>query len=205
MLIRRSAEVNAALSAVAALVVLPRDDLLVVRVRPLDQPGEDLGRGRAEAEMVVAPGDLDFLLGAEQPADLLERLGRHDQIGLGRASRRRRGNVHPRQPVAVGGHHAHPLGPELPEHAVQDRPALLGARREGHVGDQLLQILRRRPPAALELDGGEGGELLARQTEEPELGAAALDGDPLLARRGEPDGGAGKLAHDLDQLAAPAA
>ena len=151
--------------------------------------------------MVLALGDLDLFVGPEQPPDLLERLGRHDEIGLRRAAGRRRRDVHPGQPVAVGGHHPHPLGPELPEHAVQDRPALLGAGGEGHVRDQLLQVLGRRAPAAVELDRRERRELLARQAQQPELGAAALDRHPLLAGGGEPDGGAGKLADDLDQLA----
>ena len=38
----------------------------------------------------------------------------------------------------------------------------------------------RQPPS--NLTAGKGGKLVARQAEQPELGAAALDGDPLLAR-----------------------
>ena len=42
--------------------------------------------------------------------------------------------------------------------------------------------LDERAPAAVELDRRKGGELLAWQAEQPELGAAALDRHPLLAR-----------------------
>jgi hypothetical protein len=108
-------------------------------------------------------------------------LGGNDQVGLAGAAGGCGGNVHAGKPMAVGGHHPHALGPELPEHAVQDGAALLGAGGEGHVPDQFLEIARGGAPGAVELDGGEGGELLAREAQELEAGAAALDGDPLLA------------------------
>src|SRR5207302_1597374 len=80
----------------------------------------------------------------------LQRLGGNDQVG-GRASLR--GHVHLGEPVAVCRHHAHPVGAQLPEHAVQDRAALLGGRRERHVPDELVYHSGRRLPGAVELDG----------------------------------------------------
>src|SRR3546814_8373818 len=71
---------------------------------------------RSSDLVVLAPRHLDLVFGVEEPADLLERLGGHDQIGLA-AARRGGGDVHPGEPVPVGGHHAHPLGARLPEHA----------------------------------------------------------------------------------------
>src|SRR5690606_18247749 len=66
------------------LVVVPRDDLLVVRVRPLDQTGEDVRAALAEAEVVLAPGHLDLRGLAEEPLHLRHRLGRDDQVRGGR-------------------------------------------------------------------------------------------------------------------------
>src|SRR5881409_2215374 len=61
-------------------------------------------------------------------------------------------DVHLGEPVPVGRHHAHVVGPELPQHAVQDRPALLGRSREGDVPDELVHHARLGVPRAVELD-----------------------------------------------------
>src|SRR5690606_9258853 len=62
------------------LVVVPRDHLLVIRIRPLDQPSEDPRPAAAETEVVLAPRDLDLVVRAEEALDLLERLRRDDQV-----------------------------------------------------------------------------------------------------------------------------
>ena len=50
-------------------VVVAGNDRIVVRVRAFDQAGEDGGQRRAEAEVVIAPCDLQvFLGGAEERA-----------------------------------------------------------------------------------------------------------------------------------------
>ena len=189
-----------ALVAGGGFVVLPGDDLLVVRVRTLDQAGVDLGGLRPEAEVVFAPGDLQFLFRAEEPPDLLQCLGRHDEVGLALPASGPDRDVHPGQPVSVGGDHPHPVGPQLPEHAVENRPALLGGGGKGDMPDELLEVRGRTGPATVELDGRKGGEFLAGQPEQPELGPAALDVDPLLAGGGEPDRGVGQFPHDFHEL-----
>ena len=151
--------------------------------------------------MVLAAGDLHDLVGAEEPPDLLQRLGWHDQVGLRRSAGLDGRHIHPGQPVAVGGHHAHPLGPELPQHPVEDGAAFLGARGKGDVADELLELPGGGAPATFELYAGKCGKLFPRQAEQLESGAAAFDRHPLLSGRRQADGGAGQLPHDLDQLA----
>jgi hypothetical protein len=122
------------------LVVLTGNYLLIVGIGPFDQAGEDLSGAGPESEMIFAAGNLHCLIGVEQAPDLLQRLGRHDEIGLGGSTRLGGGHIHACQTVAVRGHHAHALGPKLPEHAVQNRTAFLGAGREGHMPNQLLEL-----------------------------------------------------------------
>src|SRR5690606_31006065 len=52
------------------LVVVTRDDLLVIRVRPLDQSRVDLRTVLPEAEVVFAACDLDLVIGAEEALHL---------------------------------------------------------------------------------------------------------------------------------------
>src|SRR6058998_849341 len=70
------------------LVVLARDDLLVIRIRPFDQAGEHQRAAGAEADMVVALGQLDLGVACVEPANLLQRLGRDDEIRGGSSGRR---------------------------------------------------------------------------------------------------------------------
>src|SRR4051812_21167026 len=96
--------------------------------------------------------------------------------------------------MPVGGHHPHPLGTQLPEHPIENRAALFGARRECHMTNQLLELFGGGPPTTLEFQTGKRGELLSWEAEEPETRATALDGHPLLTGGGEPDSRAGELA-----------
>jgi len=109
--------------------------------------------------------------------------------------------IHARQPVSVGGHHAHLVGTKLPQHAVQDRATFFRAGCKRDVPDELVQLLGRHRPAAVEADGRKGGEFLARQPQQLELGLPALQADPLLAGGGKPDAGAGEFPDDFHQLA----
>ena len=89
--------------------------------------------------MVVAACDFQVLLIGKEFAHLVQRLWHHDQVtGLRTMTGHR--DVHFRQAMSVGGDHSHVIGLELPEHAVQDRTALLGAHRVGRVLDQLPHI-----------------------------------------------------------------
>ena len=64
------------------------------------------------------------------PPDLLQRLRRHDEVRLrgGPAGQR---HLHPRQPVAVGRHHPHPVLPQLPEHPDAFKDTLKAEIEEG--------------------------------------------------------------------------
>ena len=179
------------------LVVVPRDDLLVVRIRALDEPREHERPAGAEPDVVVALGDLDIGVGREQAADLLQRLGGHNQV---RGHAALRGHVHLREAVPVRGHHPHSVWPELPQHAVQDRPALLSGGGERHVADQLVHYAGRSPPGAVELHGGEGRELFAGQAQQLELGAATLDPHARLAGRSEAHWPRRQLPGDVHQF-----
>src|SRR5690242_11642892 len=106
---RRSAAPIAALSTVAALSFS----------RGLTYPE---CAARAVADVIAATGDSNAVVGREHAADLLQRVGRHDQVG-GRAALR--GHVLLGEPMAVRRHLAHALGAQLPQDAVQDRAALL--------------------------------------------------------------------------------
>ena len=180
------------------LVVFPRDYLFVIGIGAFDQAGEYLGGGRTESQMVLALGDLDFLLGVEHPPNLFQGLGRHYEIGVFGTPLDR--YVHPRQPVAVGGHHPHPFGSQFPQNSVEDRAALFGAGGECHVPDQFLQVLGGTLPAVIKRHRRERRKFLTRKSQEFELGSAALDGDALLAGGTDLDGGTRHLANDLDQL-----
>jgi len=109
-------------------------------------------------------------------------------------------DVHLGESVPVGRHHAHVVGPELPQYAVQNRPTLLRRGREGDVPHQLVHHTRRRVPRPVELDGGEGRKLLTRQTEQLELRAAAFDCHARLTRGREPHGPRGQLPRDIHEL-----
>src|SRR5437879_7283553 len=93
--------------------------------------------------------------------------------------------------MAIGRHHAHAVGPQLPEHAVQDRPALFGRRGERHVADELVHHAGRRLPGLLEFDGREGWKLFARQAQQLELerpDSIETRASPAAVTRTGPDG-----------------
>src|SRR3954463_12248382 len=117
--------------------------------------------------MIVTTRDLELLFRGKQSPHLLERFRRHDQI----AGRRTRGfnrNVHLGKTVTIGGNHAHAIRPELPQYAVQDRPAFLRRYRKRRMGYQLLQVARANSPALVEAYGGKCWKLIPRQAEQLE-------------------------------------
>ena len=178
-------------------VVLAGNHLLVIRIRPLDQPGEHERPAGAKSDVVVALRELDLGIARVEPADLLERLGGNDEIRRRSTGRR---HIHLGQAVTVRRHHAHPVGAQLPEHAVQDRPAFLRRRGKRHVSYQLVDDAGRRFPSLLEFHRGERGKLLAGQAQQFELGATRLDRDARFAGRGHTHRAQRELAGDVDQL-----
>src|SRR5690606_12149948 len=144
----------------------------VVRVWPLDQARVDPGSVAAEAEIVLAPRNLDLILGAEQTLDLCERLRRHDQIDPGRP-RRLRGDAHAGEAVPVRRDHPHLGIAELPEDAVEDRAALLRGDRVRGLTDQHVEDFAADLPALAEIYGRERGELIPGKPVQPKRRPAA--------------------------------
>ena len=181
------------------LVVLARDDLLVVRVGSLDEPGEDLGGRRTEAEVVLAPRHLDLVVGQNSLRICSSALGgtirsawAPPAVAVGTSILASRWPLVATIRMRSGlSSHSTPL-------RIGRLSSVLAAKATWVI--ELLQVAGGGLPAAVELDCREGGNS-SGQAEQPELGAAALDGDPLLARRGDPDRGAGQLAHDLGEFA----
>ena len=147
--------------------------------------------------MVIALGELDLGIRRVQSADLLERFGRNDQIGRRTAGR---GHIHFLEPVAVGRHHPHPIGTQLPQHPVQDGSALFGGRGERHMAHKLVDHAGRSLPGLLELDRGERGKLVPRQAEQLEFRATRLDRDTRFTGGCDPHRACGQLARDIHEL-----
>src|SRR5687767_552561 len=99
--------------------------------------------------------------------------------------------------MAVGGDHAHQFGAELPQYAVENRPALLGGDGEGDVIDELAQITRANTPAVLELDRGEAGELVFGKAQDLEMRTTTVESGTLLTRGRDFYGRGWKFARDL--------
>ena len=93
-----------------------RDDRLVVRELPLDQPSRHDEVRHLEHELVVRDSDLHVLARAQHALDLVHRLARHDPARAahpGAETPRR-----DREPVAVGRHQTNVLPLEGEEHAI---------------------------------------------------------------------------------------
>src|SRR6478672_3334181 len=121
--------------------------------------------------MVLPSRNLELFIGGKEPADLLERLRRNNQVCRGHSTRLDR-YLHLGETVPVGRDHPHHVRTQLPQHTVQDRTAFFGGDREGRVRDQLLQLPRPDAPALVELDVRKRGKLIPGKTEEPEMRAA---------------------------------
>ncbi len=102
--------------------------------------------------------------------------------------------------MSVGRDHSHAIRTQLPEHAVQDRPAFFGGRGERGMRYEPVQIARADSPGILELDRRKAGELIAWQAEESEPRASAFDGNSLFSGCADLDRCRGQLASDLGQL-----
>src|ERR1019366_850695 len=142
------------------------------------------GERRAEAEMVLALSNLEFFLGGKEPADVLERFRRNDQVTRRRRRHLHR-NIHLCKAVAVRRNHAHVLGPQFPEHAIENWTAFFCRRSECGMRNELLQVARRNSQRFLELHRGETRELTLWQSEELELRASALERDSLITGCGD--------------------
>src|SRR5215210_4184468 len=101
--------------------------------------------------MVVSTSDLQFFIRREKAPDLLERLGRYDQLA-GSSTRGIHRDLHLCESMTIGRHHSHVIGTKLPQNTVQDRPAFLSRYSKGSMRDQLLKVTRSYSPAILETD-----------------------------------------------------
>src|SRR5262249_15455557 len=122
------------------LVVVLRDDPLVVREGPLEDAAGELALAEPEGE-VMLPASVGDGLRAAETEQLLARLAgneppvlaslpRHGVAVL--ASRRR---LHERQTMTIGRHHLEAFGLHLEESAVELEPRLLGRDGEDHLAD----------------------------------------------------------------------
>src|SRR5688500_3729316 len=118
--------------------------------------------------MVFATTNLQLLLRWKEPTNLLQRLSRYDKVIRRCTTIRRNRNIHLGQAMAVRSHHAHPVRSQLPQHAIEDRPAFFRGNRERRMGDQFLEISRFNPPAFIETDGRKSRKLIPRQTKQLE-------------------------------------
>src|SRR5215212_2457721 len=71
-------------------IIVPWNYLFVVRIRAFDQPSEDSGERRSEAQVIVTLCDLEIFLSWEQTTDLLERFWWNNQISTWGTDRRDR-------------------------------------------------------------------------------------------------------------------
>src|SRR5437762_12200339 len=130
--------------------------------------------------MILTSCDLELLIFGKKSTDLLQSLWRYDEI----ARRRRCGldrQLHLRQAMPIGCNHAHHLRPKLPQHTVQNRPALLGRDSERRVCDELVQLTGANSPTLVETDSGKRGEFIPRKTEDLEVRTATVQRNALLA------------------------
>src|SRR4051812_48605672 len=82
--------------------------------------------------------------------------------------------------MTIGGDHPHFVRSQLPEHAIQNRPAFFSRYRKRGMRDQLLQIARSYPPTFVETDGGESRKFIPRQAKEFEPRSPAIERYPLF-------------------------
>ena len=144
--------------------------------------------------------DLELLVLGKEPADLLERLGWNDEI----ARRARRSDLIGISIFARRWPFVATIrivsGLQLPEHAVEDRPALLGANRERRVRDQLLEIAGANAPALVEAHVRKAGNSSRGSPRILKCDATAIERHALLAGGGDPHRRRRELARDLAEF-----
>ena len=182
---RRAANDVEQLRAGRGDLVLERlgQQLPVVGELAVDAAGREPDALHAEQDLVLADRHLDAVRvdSGGDPAELHERAGRHD--GLGVAARPRDDGLLHAQPVAVGGGHGHPAVAELDQDAGQHGPRLVARGRPRDVVD------RRNEGLAFERERGAGG---LRQVGEV-LGALGMQGVLARAAGDAHRAGAGRL------------
>src|SRR5687768_1093979 len=82
--------------------------------------------------------------------------------------------------MSVRSHHSHRLRLQLPQDAIEDRPALLGADCERCVGDELLQIARTDAPALVEPNRRKAREFVTRKAQDFEVRTSTVECHSLL-------------------------
>src|SRR5688572_28482098 len=180
-------------------IVVARDHLIVVRIGPFDQPSEHGREGRTKSEVVIASCDLELLVGGKQSTDLLQCLGRHDQIA-GRRTSRLDWHFHFCKPMAIRGNHPHGFGFQLPQYAIEDGPTFLRADSKGRVGNQLLKVARANSPAFVETNTWKAGKFVSRQAEDLEVRPATVQCHALFPGSSNLHWGWRELTSNLSEL-----
>ena len=183
------------------LVIVARDDALIIREGAVDELGGEHQIARGETDLGGRERHLDSAVDTfEQLHHLQHRLPRHDHAGHAL------GTVGPcdlglGQPVAVGRHRAQQVAVRhvVEIDAVEVVAGLLGGDGEARLLDQALEVARGDGEAVGEVARGEIREIFRRQRLQREARAAGEDRHPLaVTRLLELELGAiGELPHDV--------
>ena len=147
------------------LVVVARDDAVVVGKGPFENATDHFAAAAPESEVVLAAAELERAF-AFEPQQLLQRLARHQDLVVRRLDRQRR--VDQRQAVAVGGHDLDPLALELEQRAGELEARLLARHREEHLAYQAAELSERNGEGRLALYLRQAREIGRRQTVDAE-------------------------------------
>ena len=171
-----------------------RDQLAVVGELALDQPGGEARAAHLERRIALAETQREIAAGADQTLQLDERPAGHDHL-LPAAEHLRVGQIAHRQAVRVGGHHAQPVVLRGEQHAGEDRPVVVGARRADHLAQGLAERCRRHGDA-VGRRGAQAGVVVDRQGPHAELRATAGDAH-VVGGHGHLDLAGAQRADDL--------
>src|SRR3982074_1715715 len=149
--------------------------------------------------MIIAASNFKLLFSRKQPPYLFQRFRWNDQITRWCICRIN-WDIHLCQSMSVGGNHTHFIGPELPQHTIQDRPAFLRRHGKRSMRYELLQISRSDPPALIKPHGWKCRKLVPWKTKKLEAGAAALNRNSLLSNCTDLYGSWWQLSGNLTQL-----
>ena len=119
-----------------------REQVAVVGVLALDQPGGQPRAPRLEHGIACTEADLQLVGAAEHPLQLVQRPARHEHL-LALPQHLAVGQVADREPVGVGGDHAHAVGLGREQHAGQHRPGVVGAGGAHHLAEGVGDVGRR--------------------------------------------------------------
>jgi hypothetical protein len=108
----------------------------VVRVLTLDQPGREPGLARLEHRLAGAETHGELGVARQDPLELGERTSRHEHL-LARCQHRRLRQIAHREPVRVGGDHLEAVVLGGHQHTGEHGPGVVGRRRPHHLAQRV--------------------------------------------------------------------